>query len=86
MVGLALLLPLLLFLRRAWVVYVIQVVLMLGMLEWIRTLFVMVDLRRGLGQPWTRLAIIIGGVALFTGCSALLLQSKRLRQRYKLTE
>lgn len=78
------LLPFLLFYRKAWVARLTQVVLVLGMIEWVRTLFILVDLRRALGQPWTRLAIIIGSVALFSGCAALLFQSERLQKRYKL--
>jgi len=80
------LLPMLLFYRQAWVARLMQVALLLGMIEWIRTLVVLVDMRRAMEQPWTRLAIIIGAVALFTGCSALLFHSQRLRRRYKLTK
>jgi len=86
LVMIAALLPSLLFYRKAWVARLMQAVLVLGMIEWVRTLFILVDMRRALGQPWTRLAIIIGTVALFSGCSALLFQSKRLRKRYKLSD
>jgi len=86
LVMIAALLPSLLFHRKAWVARLMQAVLVLGMIEWVRTLFILVDMRRALGQPWTRLAIIIGTVALFSGCSALLFRSKRLRKRYKLSD
>ena len=86
LVAISILLPFLLFYRKAWVARLMQVVLVLGMIEWVRTLFILVDMRRALGQPWTRLAIIIGAVALCSGCAALLFHSKRLRKRYKLTE
>jgi hypothetical protein len=34
-------------------------------------------------QPWTRLAIILGGVACFTLVSALLLEFPPVRRRYR---
>jgi len=85
LVVIAALLPFLLLYKKAWVARLTQVVLVLGMIEWVRTLWILVDMRRALGQPWTRLALIIGAVALFSGGSALFFQSKRLRKRYKLS-
>ena len=62
-----------------------QVVLALGGIEWVRTLLVFVADRRELGQPWTRLAVILGAVALFTIGSGLLFSlSGALRKRYGL--
>jgi hypothetical protein len=82
---LAILLPFLLFIRKIWVARLIQVVLILGALEWVRTLFELVADRQALGEPWTRLALILGVVALFTGCSALIFRSSALEERYELT-
>ncbi len=86
-VVLALLFPALLLFRRAWAARLVQIILVLGSLEWVRTLIVLASLRRAYGMPWTRLAIIIGLVAVFTGSSALLFSYCRsLRKRYGLDD
>jgi len=72
----------LLFVRRAWAARVIQVGLLLGTLEWLRTLLFLVAVRRHAGEPFIRLAIILGAVAAVTGASALVLQTRTLRQRF----
>ena len=41
-------------------------------------------LRIALGQPWTRLALILGAVALFTAASALVFSHRRLATRFAL--
>jgi hypothetical protein len=61
-----------------------QVVLVLGAIEWVYTLYVMAQLRVEFGQPYTRLVIILGTVAAVTLCSALLFQSKDLKKIYRL--
>lgn len=75
-----LLLPLLLLLRKGWVPRVLQLTLLLGAVEWLRTLFFIAQLRIEFGQPWTRMAIILGAVALFTALSCLVFRSKALRK------
>jgi hypothetical protein len=79
-----LLLPVLLFIKKAWVVRLIQIFLVIGSIEWIRILFVYVNERQAIGQPYIRLIIILGVVALFTGFSALVFRNQTLRERYKL--
>ncbi len=81
---LALLFPAVLFVRRAWAARLTQVILMLGAIEWIRTVMILVAERRAIGQPWSRLFLIVGGVATFTACSALLFNCSSLQKRYKL--
>jgi hypothetical protein len=77
--------PFVLLVKKAWVARLTQFVLVLGGIEWIRTLVVFVADRREMGQPWTRLAVILGGVALFTIGSGLLFSlSGALRKRYGL--
>mgnify|MGYP001813523743 CR=1 FL=1 len=79
--------PFVLLVKRAWVARLTQVVLLLGGIEWIRTLLVFVADRREAGQPWTRLAVILGCVALFTIGSGLLFSlSGALRNRYGLNK
>ena len=80
---LCLVLPLVLFLRRRWVPLVFQGMLVLGALEWLRTLWVFASMRIAFEQPWARLALILGGVALFTALSGLVFRSVRLRAFYR---
>lgn len=63
----------LLFIRRIWAVRVLQAGLLLGALEWGRTLVLLALERRAAGLPFLRLVVILGAVALFTGGCALLL-------------
>ena len=74
----------LLFLRRPWVARLAQVALVLGTIEWVHTLYEMVQLRVAFGQPYTRLVVILGTVAAITLCSALLFQAKELKRIYRL--
>lgn len=70
--------------RRAWVARAVQWALVLGAVEWLWTAVVLVQARLALGQPWLRLALILGGVALFTAAAALAFGRPRLRARYGL--
>ena len=79
-----LLLPLLLFVKKAWVVRLIQIFLVIGSIEWIRALITYVSQRQLIDEPYMRLVIILGIVALFTGISALVFRNQALRKRYKL--
>lgn len=69
-------------LRQTWVPRLMQVVLLLGALEWLRTLFFMVQMRMEFGMPYTRLSIILGVVALFTALSGLVFRSEALQSWY----
>ena len=79
-----LLLSLLLFIKKVWVVRIIQIFLIIGSIEWIRILFVYVNERQAIGEPYLRLVIILGVVAIFTGLSALIFRNKTLKERFKL--
>ncbi|MBP9145327.1 MAG: hypothetical protein KBF21_03705 [Thermoanaerobaculia bacterium] len=73
-------LPLLLMPRSDTALRMLQGLLLLGAVEWLRTLLVILEQRRSLGQPWHRLVVILGAVALVTAFSALaagLWQSRR---------
>lgn len=80
----SLVLSVLLIVRRPWVARLMQVVLILGALEWVRTLYELVQVRATLGQPFTRMIIILGAVAAVTFCSALLFQAPTLKRIYRL--
>ena len=64
-------LPLLLAPRSAAALRLLQGLLLLGAFEWLRTLAGILEMRRALGQPWQRMAVILGAVALVTALSAL---------------
>jgi hypothetical protein len=70
------------FVKRPAAARVLQVALVAGALEWIRTLAMFALQREAMGQPWTRLALILGGVALFTGLCALVFETRAARTRF----
>lgn len=78
------LLPLLLAVPRAWAARTMQVALVIGALEWLRTLAEFAAVRISMGQPVLRLVAILVAVALFTAASALVFRNARLRARYRL--
>lgn len=74
----------LLLVPRKWAARLVQVGLVLASLEWVGTLFQLVQQRQAMGMEWTRLAVILGGVALFTLLSALVFWLPALKARYGL--
>jgi hypothetical protein len=72
----------LLFFRKSWVPRLFQALLILGAFEWLRTLYIFATMRIAWEQPWTRLAVILGAVALFTALSGLVFKSTSLRTFY----
>lgn len=73
---------LLLFIRQSWVAWVTQLILVLGAVEWLRTLVTFAQIRIEFGMPWIRMAVILGVVALLTALSSLVFRNKALRKRY----
>jgi hypothetical protein len=73
----------LLFFRKRWVPRLFQALLVLGAFEWLRALYLFATLRIAWDQPWTRLAIILGSVALFTALSGLVFSQQKLRSFYR---
>jgi len=80
--ALALVLNGLLMVPRAWAARAIQIALLAGSIEWLRTLASLVSERVAAGQPYLRLAAILLGVALFTAGAALVFRTYALRVRY----
>lgn len=75
-----------LFVRRPWVVRLMQVALVLGTLEWLRTMYELAQIRALHGQPYGRMLMILGIVAAVALCSALLFHSTTLKRIYGLHE
>jgi hypothetical protein len=74
--------PLLLVLRRVWSMRIVQAILVIGALEWVRTLLQIRAIRIDEGRDWQRMAWILGGVAVFTFVSALLLSVPAIRRAF----
>jgi len=71
------------FVRRPWASRALQVFLLLGSVEWIRTTFMLVMARSERGEPFLRLAIILGTVALFTALASLIFRTARIKTYFR---
>ena len=80
----SLIIPFLLLFKKPWIARSIQVLLLLGAAEWIRSMFGYIEVRKEIGEDWGRLAIILITVAVLTACSALVFRGKKLKKRYQL--
>ena len=74
----------LLVVHRPWVARLMQVVLILGALEWAHTIYELVQVRAAQGQPYARMIVILGVVAAVTCLSALLFQLPVMKKAYRL--
>ena len=74
----------LLFVRRRWAAQVVQSVLVLGALEWVRALVVLTGERMSEGLPYGRMVVILGVVATVAAASALAFRGRTLRRWYRL--
>jgi hypothetical protein len=84
LMALAALVPLLLMIPRPWVARAVQVGLAISTVEWLRTLAWLIQERMAFGQPYARMALILGAVVLITMGSALVFYRDALSRRYKL--
>jgi len=69
--------------RRVWAARIVQVALVLGAIEWVRTLVSLAGQRSRAGEPVVRLILILGSVALVTGLAALMFSAGPLREKYR---
>jgi len=74
--------PMLMLVRRTWATRLLQVMLIIGALEWVRTLLQIRAVRIDEGRDWQRMAIILGSVAVFTFASSLVYFLKGIRSHY----
>jgi hypothetical protein len=77
-------LTLLLAVPRPWAARTLQAALLLGAIEWLRTLAAFAAMRMAVGQPYLRLALIFGAVAAFTLLAAWAFQHRALRGQFRL--
>ncbi|MFN9029976.1 MAG: hypothetical protein ACK54C_18150 [Betaproteobacteria bacterium] len=66
--------PLLLLIPSRAARVVVQLMLLMGALEWLRTLATLTATRLSMQQPWLRMALILLAVAAFTAGAAWLLR------------
>ncbi|NPA67004.1 MAG: hypothetical protein GXO50_00175, partial [Chlorobi bacterium] len=62
----SLLLPFILFFKKPLTVRIIQIALIIIASEWARSLFTYIGIKNLNGESWTRLALILSAVILFT--------------------
>jgi hypothetical protein len=74
--------PMLLLFRRAWATRLLQLLLVVGALEWLRATLQIRAIRIEEGRDWQRMAIILGSVAAFTFASSLVYFLPPLRRYY----
>jgi hypothetical protein len=82
LVGMWLTVPFVLFFRKRWADRVVQVMMIAGAYEWYLTIDRIIEIRQLVGLPYTRMAIILGGVALFTALSGLVLETRGRKKRF----
>lgn len=75
----------LLFVRRSLAARTVQGALMLGTLEWLRTLALLAGERRAAGAPYLRMTLILAGVALATALSLLAFRSRAVKDHFRLS-
>jgi hypothetical protein len=80
-VAASLMVPALLFARSAWAVRVTQAGLLAAAGIWVATAVQTASLRLESGQPWARMAVILGAVAVVSVAGAVMLQVPSVRQR-----
>ncbi len=66
--------PFLLFVKTKWARWIIEGMLIVAGIEWLRTLFALVAERQALRQPYTAAAVILGVATAFTFASAIVLE------------
>jgi len=81
LIGLWLTLPFALFFKRRWIDRAIQLMLLAGAFEWGMTVKIIIEVRQMVGLPYLRMALILGGVTLFTALSGLLLETAGRKKR-----
>ena len=75
-------LPLLFFIKKRWSLIFLQLFSYGGFIIWLQTIFVLTSARIQLGEPWLRMVIILGVVAIFTLLAGLLLNSNKIKSKY----
>jgi len=78
----SLLAPLLLLIKKRWILLFLKWLAYSGAIVWIQTAFSLVHQRRMAGVPWVRMLLILSGVSALTLFAGYLLNSDIVKQRY----
>lgn len=68
--------------RARWALRSLQALLVIGSVNWIATALRIGAQRRVAGEPWLRMALILGAVAALTALAAALLSRRSVLERY----
>ena len=82
MVGACVVMPGLLFMRQRLILRALQLLLVLGCVEWVLTARELMGERMAEHRPFLRMIMILGGVGAFCLVAALLLETQRVKRRY----
>lgn len=74
--------PALLYFTTPLAARTIQVLLLLGAAQWIRTLIMLIGLRHEYDLPYIKLTVILATVALYTALSAWVFSLPALKKKY----
>jgi len=75
LIGLAF--PFLLLYKKPWVNRIVQVLLILSAGIWLLTLLLIAAQRQAAGEPWVRMAVILGSVVLLNVAAAVAVNPKK---------
>lgn len=78
----ALLIPFLLFIKKSWVIDLLQGVGGLAVVVWLYAAYQYVQLRIEARDDWVRLLFIIAAIALYSGWSSYFLRSEHVKETY----
>jgi hypothetical protein len=67
---------------RTWAARLLQVVLAFATIEWMLTAFALAQRRIAHDEPYLRLLLILGTVALFSAAAVAVFELPRLRRRF----
>ncbi len=82
LVALCLLAPLLLLIRKRWILIALQLLTYIAAIIWLKTTIDLVYERIMWGRAWGVAAVILGSVTLFTILAGLLLNSSVIKEKY----
>jgi hypothetical protein len=81
--GVGVLSPLLLLIKKRWILLFVKWLDYSAAIVWIHTTFSLVQQRRMAGGPWVRMLLILSGVTVFTWYAGYLLNSDIVKRRYE---
>ena len=81
--GVSIIAPLLLLIKRRWILLLVQWLAYSGAIVWIQTTFSLVQQRIMTGVPWVRMLFILSGVTVLTLYAGYLLNADIVKRRYQ---